>query len=635
MDARPQSSSSGKKSSGGRGHFSSQRRGGRGGNSRGRGSQNQRQQQQQERQQNSPPIVPGGAQQRETTRHNKRLQSTADSTTLFGANNAVEEPSTATDCMTELTTQMQLIQTTIGNSLTQTNPNHHHQCTNCNNHTTTMKELQSQLQLAMKRVNKMATTLTVLQTHAGLVQKSLETLSAVVVHQGGDDDSVVPSSSPDVGVDNNGPLLNDDDGSLVVVEQTIHNRGGRTNVGNNQSMTAAAAVVVPPTQQVPLPKESNGGRSSQILPPPQVSLPQQSDTVTTNGQRDDGSEKKSYNNPTARKPWKCDFCPTSFNDYDAAVEHENQCKQNPNVQQSSSNGVHMKANNNEDRVLPSSVPTATSKKSASQEKLLSKLRHQKIDTLDKLILKCSSCINGSPHKYTSWLRKELDVNSIADLAEAITDCPESLVEGGVFNLSFLAEVVAVVCTGQQQEEQQQQPAPKEVSSVDVEGGDSSQGMGGTNEVERINVVTASSSGAENSADMGANNNKYEYWTCPVCTLSNPNIFLACDACGSTAGRKTMSTGRTDIVGKSEIQQAEEKKRQEEKARKKHEKAERKKAELARKKEEERVAAEAEKQRQLEAKLEKQAVMARYEADTQQHQRGKIQGNGYGAEQKRE
>ena len=225
MDARPQSSSSGsggggsrKKSSGGRGHFSSQRRGGRGGNSRGRGSQNQRQQQQQERQQNSPPIVPGGAQQRETTtrgpplrssgtpserdghyEHNKRLQSTADSNTFsFGANNAIEEPSKATDCMTELTTQMQLIQTTIGNSLTQTNPNHHHhQCTNCNNHTTTMKELQSQLQLAMKRVNKMATTLTVLQTHAGLVQKSLETLSAVVV-QGHDDSVVVPSSSSDV-----------------------------------------------------------------------------------------------------------------------------------------------------------------------------------------------------------------------------------------------------------------------------------------------------------------------------------------------------------------------------------------------------------------------------------------------------
>eukprot|EP00984_Skeletonema_dohrnii_P003676 scaffold1271_cov149-Skeletonema_dohrnii-CCMP3373.AAC.6 len=654
MDARPQSSSGSgggtrKKSSGGRGHFSSQRRGGRGGN-RGRGSQNQRQQQQN----SSQPILPDSGAQRETTtrgpplrssgtpserdghyEHNKRLlQSTvADSNASFGASNAIAPSSTATDCMTELATQMQLIQTTIGNSLTQTN--HNHQCTNCNNHTTTMKELQSQLQLAMKRVKKMATTLTVLQTHAGLVQKSLETLSAVVVQQGGDDDSVVVGPSSDVGVDNNGPLLKEDDGSsLVVVEQTIHNsRGGRTNVvGNNQSMTAAAAAAaaaVPPTQQVPLPKVSNGGRSSQILPPPQVTLPQQSNTdTTTNGQRD-------ANNPTARKPWKCDFCPTSFNDYDKAVEHENQCKQNPNVQHSSSSGMHMKTNINEDRVLPSSVPTATSKNSSSQEKLLSKLRHQKIDTLDKLILKCSSCINGSPHKYTSWLRKELDVNSIADLAEAITDCPESLVEGGVFNISFLAEVVAV-CTAGQQQEEQQQPAPKEVSVDDV-GGDSSQG--------RINVVTTSS-GAENSADMVGANNKSEYWTCPVCTLSNPNIFLACDACGSTAGRNTISTGRFDIVGqhasnhavvkKSEVQQAEEKKRQEEKARKKHEKAERKKAELARKKEEERVAAEAEKQRQLEAKLEKQAVMARYEADTQQqHQRGKIQGNGYEAEQKRE
>jgi hypothetical protein len=54
--------------------------------------------------------------------------------------------------------------------------------------------------------------------------------------------------------------------------------------------------------------------------------------------------------------------------------------------------------------------------------------------------------------------------------------------------------------------------------------------------------------------------------------------------------------------------------------------------LARKKEEERVAAEAEKQRQLEAKREKQAFMARYEADAQQQQQN-IQGKG--AEQKKE
>jgi hypothetical protein len=285
------------------------------------------------------------------------------------------------------------------------------------------------------------------------------------------------------------------------------------------------------------------------------------------------------------------------------------------------------------------------------------LHHQKINTLDELILSCSLCINGLPSNFTNWLREELDVNSITDLFEAITDCPEMLLEGGVHDLAKFTEAVTVCLDIQQHK------------VVDVRR-DSQQGTFEPIEVEGVGAVVIMN---ETQADASESNNAD--WTCPLCTVINPKLFLTCGTCGSTAectvdksdcdvaelyARNSSTSSMTnklhregvkerlDESRKKHVEEAElafiqeeervaaearriaaetqKQWRLEERARKKHEKAEQKKAELARKKEEarvaaevERVATETEKQRRLEAKREKQMAIARYEAQVQQQQ----------------
>ena len=55
---------------------------------------------------------------------------------------------------------------------------------------------------------------------------------------------------------------------------------------------------------------------------------------------------------------------------------------------------------------------------------------KKIDTLDELIMtNCASYLTGSPAEYITWLRTELNVNTIPDLAMVATASPEVLVNG--------------------------------------------------------------------------------------------------------------------------------------------------------------------------------------------------------------
>ena len=55
---------------------------------------------------------------------------------------------------------------------------------------------------------------------------------------------------------------------------------------------------------------------------------------------------------------------------------------------------------------------------------------KKIDTLDELIMtNCASYLTGSPAEYITWLRTELNVNTISDLAMVATASPEVLVNG--------------------------------------------------------------------------------------------------------------------------------------------------------------------------------------------------------------
>ena len=55
---------------------------------------------------------------------------------------------------------------------------------------------------------------------------------------------------------------------------------------------------------------------------------------------------------------------------------------------------------------------------------------QTSNTLDDLIMSCAPYLTGSPKDYIAWLREELDVNTVADLSEAIVECPD-LILGAV------------------------------------------------------------------------------------------------------------------------------------------------------------------------------------------------------------
>lgn len=54
---------------------------------------------------------------------------------------------------------------------------------------------------------------------------------------------------------------------------------------------------------------------------------------------------------------------------------------------------------------------------------------EKIKTLDDLILTCAPYLTGSPAEYAAWLRLELGVITIADLAKAVEESPDLLVAG--------------------------------------------------------------------------------------------------------------------------------------------------------------------------------------------------------------
>ena len=46
---------------------------------------------------------------------------------------------------------------------------------------------------------------------------------------------------------------------------------------------------------------------------------------------------------------------------------------------------------------------------------------QTTKTLDELMLSCAPYLTGPPVEYTAWLHDELNINTIADLSEAVAD----------------------------------------------------------------------------------------------------------------------------------------------------------------------------------------------------------------------
>ena len=89
---------------------------------------------------------------------------------------------------------------------------------------------------------------------------------------------------------------------------------------------------------------------------------------------------------------------------------------------------------------PDSTPT-TAAETAARE----------IKTLDDIIMSCAPYLTGSPTEYTSWLRNELGVETISDLAKAVNERPGLLVAGnGIVGMwqkrKFCEAVLAAAAT---------------------------------------------------------------------------------------------------------------------------------------------------------------------------------------------
>jgi len=81
-----------------------------------------------------------------------------------------------------------------------------------------------------------------------------------------------------------------------------------------------------------------------------------------------------------------------------------------------------KMNQNNRPIIPSPITGITTDQDEKKKK--------KIDTLDELIMtNCALYLTGSPTEYITWLRTELNVNTISDLAMVATASPEVLVNG--------------------------------------------------------------------------------------------------------------------------------------------------------------------------------------------------------------
>ena len=554
--------------------------------------------------------------------------------TILESNSDATLDLVATECISELKLISNVIDVSLASS-------HNDDCVNCNQHSMTMVELQSQAQIAMKHMSMMVTALATLQIESSLVQKSLETLFTQLNNSSVAYSTVNGASSPNASTQTK---VNGGEGSRTEVNNKASDHVGQQALvelktgGISQSSTNS---IKPPSTQT---KVNGGARSSTEVPvsnEERIHVGQQALVELNDG----GISQSSLNSTTTLSTQ------TKVNG-GAGYSTEVPINTSDHVKRQAlaelNNGGKRKSSTNSTTAL---IGEAWKKNgsSASTETGMT-------NTLDELILSCSLCIDGSPSKFTNWLREKLDVYSIADLVEAIADCPEMLLEGGLHDLAKFAEAVTV-CTDIQQHK-----------IVDVRG-DLQQGTCGPIEAEGVDAVTILD---ETQAD--ASESKNTDWTCPLCTIINPKLFLTCGTCGSTAecaaknsncdaaelsARNSSAISNTYKLhreGANERQdesrkkheeaelarkkveervaseaerfaaETEKQRRLEERARKKHEKAEQKKAELARKKEEarvtaemERFAAETEKHRRLEAKREKQMAIARYEAEVQQQQ----------------
>mmetsp|Transcript_6548 Transcript_6548/g.11639 ORF Transcript_6548/g.11639 Transcript_6548/m.11639 type:complete len:349 (+) Transcript_6548:95-1141(+) len=258
---------------------------------------------------------------------------------------------TVTDSITELANQMQLINETIGRTLSSSKPasasSPNQVCAKCVDTSEMLIGLQSELGIAMKRVEKMNQTLTVLQTHVNGLQRSIKTIQI--------QSQVYTANS----------------GS----KSAIIKQGGQHSVETMQSQVNAVT-----------------SHSADIAATSKSLVVQRGDAKRT----ESNNRQQSNSQQDANKA------------------------EAPNVNVSFREMLHK-------RRMGSTNPIPTMGLSGANTKINNPA--QNIETLDELILSCAPYLTGPPVEYTAWLHDELNINTIADLSEAVADNLRMLVAG--------------------------------------------------------------------------------------------------------------------------------------------------------------------------------------------------------------
>ena len=294
---------------------------------------------------------------------NKPTQSKGNSNSRSDTIDNTRAPS-VTNSVQELQNQMQLINNTIGNTLSLNAISTNKDCPKCVETTSSLSELQNQVREAMKQVEQMNTSISTLQNHATLVTQSLEIISNQVLKSSNDGSIAAASTSS--------PQLN----GAAAKSPPVMNGVSNSNVSTPSLVTPVANAnnnngTLEALDTVSLQSFTNSGEKKQQASSntPLYQRGRKSPLQTT-------PEKHPVQPPTQEKPSK------SFREL---------------MLERKKNGGGSTPDNNTAAATTKQPPTI-------------------ITTVDELITSCAPYLTGSPTEYTAWLKEELDIATIPDLA---------------------------------------------------------------------------------------------------------------------------------------------------------------------------------------------------------------------------
>ena len=294
---------------------------------------------------------------------NKPTQSKVSNSSNSRSDTTDTKRPSVTNKVQELQSQMQLINNTIGNTLSLNAISTNKDCPKCIETTSSLSELQNQVREAMKQVELMNTSIVTLQNHATLVTQSLESISNQVLNSSNGNSAAASKSSPQLngGAAKSPPVMNGVSNSNVSTPSLVSPVANANNNGtlealdtvSLQSFTNSGEKKQPASSNTPL--YQRGGKS------PLQSTP----------------EKNPVQSSTQEKPSK------SFREL----------------------MLERKKNGGGDSTPDNKTAAATTKQPPTI-----------ITTVDELITSCAPFLTGSPSEYTAWLKEELDIDTIPDLA---------------------------------------------------------------------------------------------------------------------------------------------------------------------------------------------------------------------------